>query len=419
MDDLIGSGIGRRNLSWVASGNQQPQPLLQSPRTTSRLPVPSPPPITRLLCIVPYPANTGFAWNYIEGLYAGVADRLAAKGVTTFVGYTAIPAFPRPLAGSSAQPVIVDGSLGSLSSLWATLRTIRRLRIDALYFTDVATWHWGLPILRLAGAKWIVSHDHTSGHRDAPRGLKRAVKWVRSRLPGMSADRILTVSEYVARRQREVALAPADRVFPILNGLVLPPLERPEASPPEGLEAGRPLIVCACRAATEKGVEVLLRAFDRLLTGWPERPDRPLLVYIGDGPAMEMLRELRRTLAAADSIRFLGYRQDVDRWLRAATICVVPSVWEDACPLSVLEAMALGKAVIASAVGGVPEEINSPDVGVLVPKGDVGRLAIAMRELLDDGMRREQIGRTARQRIANELTRDSHLTAIVSHFAPD
>jgi glycosyltransferase involved in cell wall biosynthesis len=379
--------------------------------------VPSPPRITRLLCVVPYPANTGFAWNYIEGLYAGVADRLAVRGVSTFVAYTAISSPPRSLAGSGAQPVVVDASLGSFSSLRATIGIVRRLRIDALYFTDVATWHWGLPLLRLAGVKWIVSHDHTSGHRDAPRGLKRAVKWIRSRLPGVAADRILTVSEYVATRQREVALAPADRVFPILNGLVLPP-ERPDRAPLEEIEAGRPLIICACRAAEGKGVDVLLRAFDHLLTEWPDREPRPLLVYIGDGPVMGPLRALRDTLAASDSIRFLGYRQDVERWLRQATICVVPSVWEDACPLSVLEAMALGKPVIASAVGGVPEEINSPDVGLLVPKGDVERLASAMRELLDDGMRREQMGRAARHRIAHELTRESHLAAIVSHFAP-
>ena len=161
-----------------------------------------------------------------------------------------------------------------------------------------------------------------------------------------------------------------------------------------------------------------MRAFDRLLAGWPDHTPRPLLVYIGDGPAMGMLRELRDTLATADSMRFLGYQQDVDRWLRAATICVVPSVWEDACPLSVLEAMALGKPVIASAVGGVPEEINSPEVGVLVPKGDVEHLASAMRALLQDETRREQVGRAARHRIAHELTRDAHLAAIVLHLAP-
>jgi glycosyltransferase involved in cell wall biosynthesis len=353
-------------------------------------------------------------------LYAGVADLLAAKGIETYVAYTCITEAPRPLQGSHAVPLSVDASLGSVSSILAVIRVIRRERIDAMYFTDVATWHWALPLLRLAGVRWIVSHDHTSGHRDAARGVKRAMKWVRSRLPGVTADRILTVSEYVARRQREVALAPPRRVFPILNGLAPPPLTSADDEAPEQLaDPRRPLVVCACRAAAEKGVDVLMCAFDILLSDWEPQQPRPLLVYIGDGPAMGALRELKESLPATDDIRLLGYRQDVERWLRRAAVCVVPSVWEDACPLSVLEAMALGKAVVASAVGGVPEEINSPAVGILVPKGDPQRLASAMRELLLDEDRRKQIGMAARRRIERELTREGHLRAIVAHLTAD
>lgn len=366
---------------------------------------------------MPYPTNTGFAWNYIEGLYAGVADRLDMRGVETFVAYKAIVEPPRPLDGSKAQPIAVDASLESISSVLATVRCVRRLRIDAMYFTDIATWHWALPVLRLAGVRWIVSHDHTSGHRDRPRGIKRLVKWARSRLPGVTADRILTVSEYVARRQREVALAPADRVFPILNGLALPPRSAADEPNTDLPADGRPLIVCACRAAAEKGVDVLLRAFEHLIADWPMEQARPRLVYIGDGPMMSELNELRRTLRAEADISFLGYRTDVEQWLRRATLCVVPSVWEDACPLSVLEAMALGKAVIASAVGGVPEEINSAEVGKLVRKGEAVELALAMRELLFDHRRREDMGSAARRRIEHELTREGHLAAIVSHFS--
>lgn len=375
-----------------------------------------PPIARRILCVVPYPTNTGFAWNYIEGLYAGIADRLHGRGIETIVAYTNIKDPPRTLEGSHTRTLALDASLASWSSIRATMRAIRRERIDTVYFTDVATWHWALPLLRVAGARWIVSHDHTSGHRDPPTGVKRAIKWLRARLPGMTADRILTVSEFVAKRQRDVALAPPSRVFPILNGLSLPPLDSIEPPPPDEWDGQQPMIVCACRAADEKGVDVLMRAFDRVQGTWPASKPRPLLMYIGDGPAMAALRALRESLASSASIRLLGYRRDVQRWLSRATICVVPSVWEDACPLSVLEAMALGKPVIASAVGGVPEEINTPDVGILVPKGDVEHLAAALRALLDDPLRRETIGAAARQRIARDLSRDGHLSAIIAHL---
>ncbi len=378
----------------------------------------------RLLCVVPYPANTGFAWNYIEGLYAGVADQLALDAVVTYVSYLSIEQPPRSLRGSNAQPLVLDASLSSGRSIFETVAAIRRLQIDTVYFTDLATWHWALPLLRLAGVRWIVAHDHTSGHRDRPTGIKWFAKWLRARIPGMTADRIVTVSEYVARRQREVALAPSDRVFPLVNGLTLPDMDTPPLAINDaaGVDFTRPIVACVCRSAVEKGVDVLFRAFNSMLDSWPDDEPRPQLVYLGNGPVFDDLRALRETLPHGADIQMLGYRQDVASFLRVASVCVVPSRWEDACPLSVLEPMAWGKAVVASAVGGVPEEINSPEVGVLVPKNDEGALAAAVRELLLNEPRRSAIGRAARERIRNELSREKHLDAIVSHltsFQPD
>ena len=370
-----------------------------------------------LLCVVPYPANTGFAWNYIEGLYAGVSDLLSQEGISTFVAYPIIEAPPIPLQESSATPVLLDASLGTIRSIVSTMVAIRRLKVDTLYFTDFGMWHWALPLLRLSGAKWIVAHDHTSGHRDIPTGLKRTFKWIKARIPGMTADRILTVSEFVARRQRDVSLAPPRRVFTVLNGLPLPKTngEWDKQLLPSVFD-GRPIVTCVCRAAPEKGVDVLFRAFDSLLHAWPATHPRPVLVYVGDGPAMSQLEVLRESLPSANDIHLAGYRSDVHAFLRLATVCAVPSLWEDACPLGVLEPMAWGKPVVASAVGGVPEEINSPDVGVLVPKGDERTLAGALRDLLLDDARRDLIGRAARLRIANELSRGKHLASIASHI---
>ncbi len=378
----------------------------------------------QLLCVVPYPANTGFAWNYIEGLYAGVANQLAQDEVVTYVSFLSIEQPPRSLRGSNAQPLVLDASLSTGRSIIETVAAIRRLKIDTMYFTDLATWHWALPLLRLVGVRWIVAHDHTSGHRDRPTGIKWFAKWLRARIPGMTADRIVTVSEYVARRQREVALAPPDRVFPLVNGLTLPDMDTPTPAIDDAasVDFTRPIVACVCRSAVEKGVDVLFRAFSSMLDSWPDGQPRPQLVYLGDGPAFDDLRALRETLPSGADIQMLGYRQDVAAFLRVASVCVVPSRWEDACPLSVLEPMAWGKAVVASAVGGVPEEINSPEVGVLVPKNDEGALATAVRDLLLNEPKRSAIGRAARERIRNELSRDRHLNAIVSHltsFQPD
>src|SRR5687767_6433929 len=65
-------------------------------------------PATGLLCVANFPANTGFAWEFIESLYAGVADRLAERGVQTWVAYPQLGEAPRSLANSAARPVELE-----------------------------------------------------------------------------------------------------------------------------------------------------------------------------------------------------------------------------------------------------------------------------------------------------------------------
>jgi glycosyltransferase involved in cell wall biosynthesis len=366
-----------------------------------------------LLCVVHYPSNTGFAWNYIEGLYADVAHALHADGVKTYVSYPALRGPPVPLAGRVTEPIVLDATLDSWSSVVATVRAVRRLRIRTIYFTDRGWRHWAFGLLRIAGVRRIVAHDHTSGERHAPRGAKRAAKWIRARIPGFSADLIVTVSDYVARRDRDVSLVPARRITRLWNGIELP-VQQTDAPPLDEMAAGRPVVLCVCRAAREKGVDHLLRAFDIVLAAWPHSAIRPLLVYVGAGPELDALRALRDSLPGRDDIIFTGYRDDAQRFIAHATISVVPSVWQDACPLGVLEPMSHGKPVIASAVGGVPEQINSPEVGVLVPPGNSEALADAITRLLRDPEQRAAIGAAARARITQHFDRATQIASLVT-----
>jgi glycosyltransferase involved in cell wall biosynthesis len=130
-----------------------------------------------------------------------------------------------------------------------------------------------------------------------------------------------------------------------------------------------------------KGVEVLLRAFERI--------DDAYLLVIGDGPK----REEWQTLAKHDRIRWAGFRRDVDALLPGCDLFVLAS-FEDAFPTVLLEAMAAGLPVVASHVGGIPEITDE----VLVPPGDADALASAIRNLLADSERRRAMGDAARKR---------------------
>jgi glycosyltransferase involved in cell wall biosynthesis len=313
-----------------------------------------PPPT--LLCVGNYPSNTGYAWDYIEGLYAGLADRLADRGWRTLVAYPAISAPPRSLSGHLAEPVLLDVSLRDARSVAAVAEFVHRERVRVLYLTDRPASSVAFPILRAAGVRSIIVHDHTSGARTTPRGLKRELKGLLARMPAVNADRVVAVSGYVARRHVDVGRLPKDRVIVVWNGLPLPPessLGRGHAHRELSLGLERPLIACAARAVPEKGIAHLMRAFGMVARQF-DGP-RPALVYVGDGPERPALESLRRSLDVCDDIFLLGYRTDAASLVGSADVAVVPSVWDEACPLAVLEPMARGVPVVATSVGGIPE----------------------------------------------------------------
>lgn len=155
------------------------------------------------------------------------------------------------------------------------------------------------------------------------------------------------------------------------------------------------------RLSPEKGIDVLLRAVQRVKRIFPA----VTALVIGDGPQAAQLHRLAGELELHESVRFLGARHDVPVLNRLLDVFVLPSR-EEACPMALLEAMAAGKAVVATAVGGSPEVLTSPTDGWLVPPDDPGALADGLLMLLGDPTRRVAMGVAAQQKVAAQFTRD-------------
>ena len=365
-----------------------------------------------LLCVCNFPANTGYAWDFIESLYAGLSARLGEMGVRTYVAYPRMPEPPRSLSGTDAIAVELDVALDESTSLEATTGFIKQHNIEVVYFCDRPAWSLRYLALRRAGVRTIIVHDHTSGERTAPRGLKRVLKRVRRVLPGSTADEVVAVSDYVARRKREVDLLPADRVRRVWNSIeaIQPPSDaNARLRRRFGIEAERAIVVCAARATPEKGVETLLRAFDRMLADYPSGEARPALVYMGDGPALGELRAVHHSLPARDAIVIAGYVDQAIELVAGADVCVVPSVWQEAFGLAALEPMACGVPVVATRVGGIPEVVVDGETGVLVNAGDEDQMIEAMRTLLLDPAARRRMGANGRARALEVFSRARQL----------
>lgn len=389
-----------------------------TPEPAARLRTPAPVVPPGVLCAARVASDTGFAWTFIARLWADLADALASEGVATWVAYPRLGAVPPVLARSAAGVVELDATLDSVASARRTAAFVRGHRIRTAYLTGqppVSVW---FPWLRALGVRRIVTHDHSSGTRTPPRGVRRFLKWTVARIPGVSADTAVAVSDFVARRLRAVALVPAARVRRIWNGVP----DEPAAAGPGvhallGIAEDRPLIVCACRAAPEKGVDVLLRAFDELWARSAPGPS-PVLVYVGDGPDRSRLEALRATLASREDIRFTGYRDDAAHLVAGATLAVVPSVWEEAFGLSALEPMAAGRPVVATAVGGIPEIVVDGVTGRLVPPRDASALASAMAGVLQQPARAAAMGAAGRRRVREHFTLRSQVAALRGILRP-
>jgi len=371
--------------------------------------------VGNLLCVANFPANTAFAWDFIEGLYAGIADRLAPFGVETWVAYPKVSAPPKPLVGSAAEYIELPVRLQSLRSVLRVAREIRLRRIRTMYVCDLPAWNMAYALFKAAGVRRLILHDHTSGARTPPSPIKAAWKEVRRRLPGTDPDCHLAVSDFVVRRKVRVERIPPERVTRIWNSVEIPAPttaeDRAELRARFNLPEEGPIVGCAARAVPEKGVHHLFRAFDQLCDR--SSGPTPSLVYFGDGPHFDRLNALQQKLRHPAQVRLPGYVERARHWLGACTVAVVPSVWEEAFGLSALEPMAAGVPVIASNVGGIPEVVRDGLEGFLVPPGDETALAEALEKLLGDSELRTTLGTRGRARAVECFSREKQLDVLV------
>jgi glycosyltransferase involved in cell wall biosynthesis len=165
------------------------------------------------------------------------------------------------------------------------------------------------------------------------------------------------------------------------------------------------------RLSPEKGVDVLLRAMQQVV-----QVVSPLTVLIiGDGPQAAELHQLANQLGLNETVLFLGARSDIPVLNRLFDLFVLSSR-EEACPMALLEAMAAGRAVVATHVGGTPEVVTHDVEGLLVPPDDPEALARALLMLLKDPARRTAMGTAAHQRVATQFTHERMVRETLSFY---
>ena len=134
-------------------------------------------------------------------------------------------------------------------------------------------------------------------------------------------------------------------------------------------------------------------------------------IFVGDGELRGELEARARRSGIESRVHFTGWRDDVADVLALADVCVLPSESEGFGRVLV-EAMAMGRAVVATAIGGVPDVVVAGETGLLVPPADPAALAEAVRALLDDPARAARFGAAGRARAESTFSLGAHVDGV-------
>jgi glycosyltransferase involved in cell wall biosynthesis len=286
------------------------------------------------------------------------------------------------------------GDLGVVAGL---IEVVRARRISLIHAHEFYMAAVGAAVSRLTGIPLLVT-VHGKGYY--PDKRRRRLLY---RLIAAQATRTVAVCRDLAEFFCRTTGTPASRVEVVYNGIDVEslagvPRDR-ELLAGVGIPLSAPVVGAVGNLYPVKGHAHLLRAMPAVVAG---RPDAHLVV-LGRGALHDPLLAEAATLGLSDRVHLLGHREDVARWVAAIDVFVLPSLSEG-LPLSLLEAMAAGRPVVVTAVGGVPEVVQDAVTGFVVPPASPGALASRILALLRDTALSAVMGAAGQTRVRERFS---------------
>lgn len=310
----------------------------------------------------------------------------------------------RPVRG--VRPIVIDSlrreiaPASDLRTLIRLVRLFRDLRPDMVHTHLAKAGLLGRIAARITGVRIVVHTYHGNVLRGYFGGVQSRAFLGLERALARITTRIVSISSRQTREIIDLGIAPLARIVEIPLGIDLAPFLTPAKGRLRaelGVGAADPLVGIVARLVPIKGVDVFLEAAAHVAR---ERPGT-LFVVVGDGELAGSLRSQVVALGIEGCVWFLGWRADVSP-IYADLDVVVQASHNEGTPVAIIEALAAGRAVVATAVGGVPDLLGDPECGLLVGDGDSEGVSRAILTLLSDEGRRLALGAAGKRRVYPE-----------------
>ena len=309
-------------------------------------------------------------------------------------------------AAHSVKPVMVP-SLGrevspmdDLISLARMVQLVRQVRPDVVHTHMAKAGTVGRLAARICGVPVIVHtyHGHVFHSYFSP--VKTRVFLTIERALGLATTRLITVGDGQRDELASYGVAAPDKLVPIRLGLELGQFLdvqrqfKGQLRTELGLAPDLPLVAIVARLVPIKAHEVFLAAAARIKAAMPEAR----FLIVGDGERRGELTATARQLGLSDAIPWFGWRHDMPRVYADVDVVALTSRNEGS-PVSLIEALASARAVVSTAVGGVPEVVIDGETGLTVPSGDAQAVANGVLRLLRDPDLAARLGAAGRRHV--------------------
>lgn len=274
---------------------------------------------------------------------------------------------------------------------------LKRKKIQILHLHNSTAFFYGVIAGKIARVPVIVYTEHA---RDVFPDIKIRIA---DKFLSLFTDKVIVVAGYLKKNLIKYEWFNPLKMTTIYNGIDETKFNF-ESHPTEireglGLPENRKIIGIVARLDPIKNHKCLIKAMQLVIKKFSDS----LLLIVGDGSQREELEGLTKNIGLERNVIFLGTRQDVPQLLSIMDIFILSSKSEG-LPITLLEAMAASKPIIATNVGGIPEVIENGINGILIPPDNSEAMAEAVLELLKDEEKSKKLGMMARKRFENNFT---------------